>query len=370
MEASNEPQDALRLSEERFRLLCRATREIALDWDLKSGEIWWSDQFFFATQYEKGEVKWDSDSWMLRVHPEDRVRVQKGLHEFLGSSGDCWADTYRFLRKDGKYMDMESRGYLQRNHSGEALRIIGTIRRGTEWLAASVQEELKTSMNALSHDLKAPLRHITSFLNLLEQTNREKVDDSGRRYLDMISAATNNLTRLLEGFLSFLSVGFAPLRPVQTDLNALLSEARRELGKVCEDRILHLLTPPLPTIWGDPVLLREVLSKLLANALESTKKRPVTEIEVGCRRAAGETVFFVKDNGIGFDMQYAQKLFHLFQKLHHKSDFEGPGIGLACVKAIIERHEGRVWAESTPDTGSTFYFSLPNKPSVERGSAT
>jgi len=362
MEAANETQEALRLSEERFRLLCRAAGEIALDWDLKSGEIWWSDQFFSATQYEKGEVKWDTDSWVLRIHPEDRVRVQRGLNEFLSSSGDCWANTYRFLRKDGKYMDMESHGYLQRNHLGEALRMIGTIRRGTEWLAASVQAELKTSMNALSHDLKAPLRHITAFLNLLEQTNGEKIDDSGRRYLDMISAATNNLTRLLEGFLSFLNVGFAPLRLVQVDLNALLSEACLELGKGCEGRILHWLTPPLPTVNGDPVLLREVLSKLLANALESTKKRSVTEIEVGCRRDAGETVFFVKDNGIGFDIRYAAKLFHLFQKLHNNSDFEGPGIGLACVKAIIERHEGRVWAESTPDTGSTFYFSLQNRP--------
>ena len=362
MEASNEPKEALRLSEERFRLLCRATREIALDWDLKSGDIWWSDQFFSATQYEKGEVKWDTDSWMLRIHPEDRVRVQKRLHEFLSSSGDFWADTYRFLRKDGKYMDMESRGYLQRNHLGEALRIIGTIQRGTEWLAASVQQELKTSLNALSHDLKAPLRHITAFLNLLAQTNREKIDDSGRRYLDMISAATNNLTRLIEGFLSFLSLGFAQLRPMQTDLNALLSEARIELGKGLEGRVLHWLTPPLPTVTGDPVLLREVLLKLLTNALESTKKRPVTEIEIDYREDACETVFSVKDNGIGFDIQYAPKLFHLFQKLHNTSDFEGPGIGLACVKAIIERHEGRVWAKSTPDTGSTFYFSLPNRP--------
>jgi len=362
MEAANETQEALRLSEERFRVLCRATREIAFDWDLKGDKIWWSDQFFSATQYEKGEVKWDTDSWMLRIHSEDRVRVQKRLHEFLSSSGDFWADTYRFLRKDGKYMEMESRGYLQRNHLGEALRMIGTIQRGTEWLAASVQSELKTSMNALSHDLKAPLRHITAFLNLLEQTNREKIDDSGRRYLDMISAATDNLTRRLEGFLSFLSLGFAPLRSVQTDLNALLSEARMELEKCCESRTLHWLTPSLPTVTGDPVLLRQVLLKLLENALESTKKRPVTEIEIDYREDACETIFSVKDNGIGFDMQYAPKLFHLFQKLHNTIDFEGPGIGLACVKAIIERHEGRVWAESTPDTGSTFYFSLPNRP--------
>jgi light-regulated signal transduction histidine kinase (bacteriophytochrome) len=362
VEASNEPKEALRLSEERLRLLCRATREIALDWDLKSGDIWWSDQFFSATQYEKGEVKWDTDSWMLRIHSEDRVRVQKRLHEFLSSSGDFWADTYRFLRKDGKYMEMESRGYLQRNHLGEALRMIGTIQRGTEWLAASVQSELKTSMNALSHDLKAPLRHITAFLNLLEQTNREKIDSTGRRYLDLVSAATNNLTRLLEGFLSFLSVGFAPLRPVQTDLNALLSGARMELEKCCESRTLHWLTPSLPTVTGDPVLLREVLVKLLANALESAKKRSVTEIEIGYRKDACETIFSVRDNGIGFDMQHVAKLFHLFQKLHHKSDFDGPGISLACVKAIIERHEGRVWAESVPGTGSTFYFSLPNRP--------
>jgi light-regulated signal transduction histidine kinase (bacteriophytochrome) len=362
MGAANEPQEALRLSEERFRLLCRATREIAFDWDLKSGEIWWSDQFFRATQYEKGEVKWDTDSWTLRVHPEDRVRIQKGLREFLSSSGDCWRDTYRFLRKDGKYMDMQSSGYSQRNRLGEALRIIGTTQRGNEWLTASVQEELKTSMNALSHDLKAPLRHITAFLNLLEQTNREKIDASGRRYLDLASAATNNLTRLLEGFLSFLSVGFAPLRPVQTDLNALLSGARMELGNGCEGRVLHWLTPYLPTVTGDPVLLREVLVKLLANALESTKKRPVTEIEIGYRKDACETVFFVRDNGIGFDMQHFGELFHLFQKLHNTSDFEGPGISLACVKAIIERHEGRVWAESAPGTGSTFYFSLPNRP--------
>jgi len=178
----------------------------------------------------------------------------------------------------------------------------------------------------------------------------------------MISAATNNLTRLIEGFLSFLSLGFAQLRPIQTDLNALLSEARIELGKDLEGRVLHWLAPTLPTVNGDPVLLRQVLLKLLANALESTKKRTVTEIEIDCRKDTCETIFSVKDNGIGFDMQYAPKLFHLFQKLHNTIDFEGPGIGLAFVKAIIERHEGRVWAESTPDTGSTFYFSLPNRP--------
>lgn len=362
MEASNEDLEVLRQSEERFRLLCRASRDIALDWDLKTSEIWWSDRFFCDTQYGRDEVRWDTDSWMLRIHPEDRDRIQQGFKTFLSSGEDTWADTYRFLRKNGTYMEMGSHGYLQRNRLGEPIRIVGTIRTCSESLAATVQDELKTSFNALAHDLRAPLRHITGFLNLLEQTNREKIDDSGRRYVELIKIATNNLAGLLEGFLSFLSLGFAPMRPVQTDLNALLSEVCLELGQNCEDRVLHWNTTPLPTIHGDPTLLRQVFLKLLANALESTKKRPVTEIEIGCRKDPGESVFFVKDNGIGFEMQYVAKLFHLLQKLHNKSDFEGPGIGLACVKAIIERHEGRVWAESTPDIGSTFYFSLPNRP--------
>jgi len=224
---------------------------------------------------------------------------------------------------------------------------------------AEANEALEAFTYSVSHDLRAPLRHIKGFVQLLARNNMERLDDEGRRYLSVILSAADKMSELIEALLSFSRISKGELQRVPVDLSLVVADAVQNLESEVRGREVRWNVHPLCVVKGDPVLMRLVVANLLDNAVKYTRTRPVAEIEVGCWEDASEAVFFVKDNGVGFDMKYAQKLFCVFQRLHTEREFEGHGVGLANVKRIIQRHGGRVWAESQEGVGATFYFSMP-----------
>jgi PAS domain S-box-containing protein len=232
------------------------------------------------------------------------------------------------------------------------------VAKRTEQLDA-VNKELEAFTHSVSHDLRAPLRHIAGFLELLQKRIATVQDEKVQHYMARISEGARDMGRLIDDLLAFSRTGFAQMVERPVDLKALVHEVIRELEPEAGGRRVAWAVGALPVVAGDRATLRIVLVNLLSNALKFTRTRPSAEIEIGVAEAPGETVVSVRDNGVGFDGRYAGKLFGVFQRLHRAEDFEGTGLGLASVRRIIARHGGRTWAEGTEGVGAVFHFSVP-----------
>jgi signal transduction histidine kinase len=225
----------------------------------------------------------------------------------------------------------------------------------------TANKELEAFSYSVSHDLRAPLRHIDGFATMLQQRAGGKLDDKEIKFLDIICEAAKQMGRLIDDLLVFSRMNHQQMDTTLVDLEQLVQETLLSLEHDSKGRNVVWKNSPLPKVEGDPAMLRQVFANLLSNALKYTGPRDPALIEIGCfLELSGELIVFVRDNGVGFDMQYAHKLFGVFQRLHHQDDFKGTGIGLANVRRIVSRHGGRTWAESKPDQGATFYFSLPH----------
>jgi light-regulated signal transduction histidine kinase (bacteriophytochrome) len=214
----------------------------------------------------------------------------------------------------------------------------------------------------VSHDLRAPLRNVSGFVELLRRRAGGALDEKCRRFLETITLETRRMGQLIDDLLAFSRMGRSELRTNVVDMNALASEVRDSLSLEAQGRDIAWAIAEMPQIRADRNLLRQALFNLAHNAVKYTRPRERAEITIGCLadgKGRGEQTFFVQDNGVGFEMKHANRLFAVFQRLHHSKQFEGTGIGLANVQRIIQRHGGRVWAESELGCGSTFYFTLP-----------
>ena len=237
-----------------------------------------------------------------------------------------------------------------------------TLEKRVEQRTAALVEankELEAFSYTVSHDLRAPIRHIGGFVDLLRATSGASLDEKGTRYLDTIKTAATQMGALIDGLLAFSRLGRAELAKRTVDLAELVHGIVRELEPDLTDRAVVWSIGALPVVQGDPTMLRLVLANFINNAVKYTRPRPEAHVEVGARRDADEVVVWVKDDGVGFNMEYVGKLFGVFQRLHGDVQFEGTGIGLATARRIIHRHGGRTWAEGSPDAGATFFFSVP-----------
>ena len=223
----------------------------------------------------------------------------------------------------------------------------------------SVVQELDAFTHTVTHDLRAPIRYIGGFTDLLERELGPEVSNKGRHYLDILRQSTLNMSRLIDQLLDLSRSGRAPMKQEVVRLGDLVARAWADLAPDREGRRILWESTLLPVVSGDPVLLQSVLVNLLSNAIKYTLPRAEARIQVGCLEREGEVTVFVRDNGVGFDPKLSHKLFKVFQRLHPDLRIQGTGIGLATVQRIIQRHGGRVWAEGVPEWGATFFFALP-----------
>ena len=308
--------------------------------------------------------------------PIDEIRAE------LLRSGR-WEGELVHTKRDGTKLIVASRWALQRDAEGrpagiletnnditERKRAEGEIRKLNAELEQRVIErtdeleatnkELEAFAYSISHDLRAPLRHMAGYAELLQKNAASILDEKSRRYMTMILESAKRMGDLIDDLLAFSRIGRAETQKTVVSLEQLVKEALNEVRQETDGRNVGWRIGALPNLYGDRSMLRLALVNLVSNAVKFTRTRPQAEIEIGCADGKeNEIVVFIRDNGVGFDMKYVNKLFGVFQRLHRAEEFEGTGIGLATVQRIIHRHGGRVWAEGLVDQGATFYFSVP-----------
>jgi PAS domain S-box-containing protein len=290
-----------------------------------------------------------------------------------------WDGELKKTRADGTQVVVASRWSLRRDEQQRPVAILetnnditGRIRREEEIQSLnqelesrsaeleSINKELEAFAYSISHDLRAPLRHMASYTELLKKKTSAVVDEKSNHYMAMILDSAKRMGNLIDDLLAFSRIGRSETQNTRFNLAQLVKEALTEVRQDIQGRNIAWKIGALPEFYGDRSMLRLVLVNLLSNAIKFTRTRAQAEIEIGCANGnKDDLIVFVKDNGVGFDMKYVNKLFGVFQRLHHADAFEGTGIGLATVQRIIHRHGGKVWAEGVVDSGATFYFSTP-----------
>ncbi|HQN07932.1 MAG TPA: ATP-binding protein, partial [Thermoanaerobaculia bacterium] len=332
------------------------------------------------TGYAPEELRTVGD-WVARAYGERRELARADIESSFSFADAAREGEFAIRTKSGerRYWDFSSSpvGRLpdgrrlvttmamdvtERRHAEEEVwayreHLEELVRERTAELEAA-NREMESFSYSVSHDLRAPLRALDGFSAILAQEYPDRLDERGRGYLDRIRAAARTMALLVDGLLSLARLNRKELTVSPVDLSALARRVSAELTSLEPGRTVRLNVRDGLTADGDPRLLHVLLENLIGNALKFTSSRPEATIEVGCTERDGERVFFVKDDGVGFDMAYASKLFLPFQRLHSASDFPGTGIGLATVQRIVARHGGRIWPESAPDAGATFFFTL------------
>ena len=242
--------------------------------------------------------------------------------------------------------------------AGELSKLNMVLEQRNEDLLAA-NSDLEAFSHSVSHDLRMPLRHIQAYVSMIEESALAKLNADEQRRLKGVREAAQRMSQLIDDLLAFSRIGRTAMRKVPVDLNALVQAVINDLQQEVKSREVEWTLQQLPYISGDRALLHQVFLNLLANAVKYTRTRAAARIQVFAVEQDDEIIVGIKDNGVGFDPAYSDKLFGVFQRLHSASDFEGTGVGLANVRRIVQRHGGRTWADSLPDEGATFYFSLP-----------
>jgi PAS domain S-box-containing protein len=292
---------------------------------------------------------------------------------------DRWEGELQKTKADGSRVVVASRWSLRRDDQGRAAAILETnndisdrqrreeeirqlndeLGQRTSALEAS-NKELEAFAYSISHDLRAPIRHMAGYTELLQKHAFSVLDEKSHRYILTILEAAKRMGTLIDDLLAFSRIGRVEARETTVSLEQLVKEVLSEVHPETDGRNIAWKIGALPDLYGDRSMLRLVLINFISNAIKFTRTRPQAEIEIGClEKYKDGAVVFIKDNGVGFDMKYANKLFGVFQRLHSTEAFEGTGIGLATVQRIIHRHGGKVWAEGSEGRGATFFFSIP-----------
>jgi PAS domain S-box-containing protein len=312
------------------------------------------------------------------LQTEFSIPIEKVRAELLRTGR--WEGELRKTKADGSRVVVASRWSLQRDERGHPVAILETnndvtdrkrreeeirtlnheLGKRTTDLEAS-NKELEAFAYSVSHDLRAPIRHIAGYAELLQKNSSSALDEKSHRYMMTILESAKRMGTLIDDLLAFSRIGRAETRETTVNLDLLVKEALGEVQQDINGRNIVWKISALPDLYGDRSMLRLALINLISNAVKFTRTRPQAEIEIGClEKKKDEVVVFIKDNGVGFDMKYVDKLFGVFRRLHSAQAFEGTGIGLATVQRIIHRHGGRVWAASSVDGGATFFLSVPS----------
>jgi PAS domain S-box-containing protein len=298
---------------------------------IKSGRVW------------KGEIK-------NRAKDDSTYWVSSTIVPFLGPDG-----------KPSQFISIRT-DITMRKLAEEKINNLNAVLEIRAAALEAANKELEAFSYSVSHDLRAPLRALDGFSRMVLEDYAPKLDDEGRRMLGVIHNAAQRMGQLIDDLLAFSRLGRQPIGADRIDMEKLARDVSGELAGLESERQVRFDLQPLPATLGTEAMIRQVWVNLIGNALKFTKEREVAEIEIGVQEGeSGGMVYYVKDNGVGFDMRYVDKLFGVFQRLHSQQEFPGTGVGLALVQRIVQRHGGRIWAEAEINRGATFYFTLPNQ---------
>lgn len=376
-----EAEAARRRSDERLALALGAIRGGVWDWDLRTGAVWYSPEWCAALGYRCEEVEPHVSFRESLVHPDDAPARRALLDDHLAGRAPAYEAESRLRTASGAYLWMLHRGrVVERDGEGRPTRLVGvdldisaqkevqqSLIRARE-SAEVARAELEAFSYTVSHDLRAPLRALEGIGAMLLEDHGQQLDGAGRELIERLRGAARRMSQLIDDLLLLSRVTRAELRLGPADLTACARGILAELAAGAPGREVEAVVEDgLVADEVDAPLARLVLHNLLANAWKFTAPRPRARIEVGALRREQETVYFVRDDGVGFDMAFVDKLFAPFQRLHHEPEFPGTGIGLATVRRIVARHGGRVWAEATVGRGATFYFTLRPPPAPAEG---
>ncbi len=364
-------------------MVARATSDAIWDWDIVTGKVIRSGEGFLKLFGYNAELA-DSDAnfWIKNVHPDDLPKVEeRRLNIFNHTHDSFWEDEYRYRNALGQYVQVYDKGYIIRDETGKAIRMIGatqdiskikenekqllalnvTLQKQAQELAIS-NKELEYFAYVASLDLQEPLRMVSSFLAQLEKKYNHLIDDRGKQYIHFAVDGANRMKQLILDLLEFSRVGRTGEIPQVVDLNKLVDEVLKMLGKQIEEKGAIITAPPLPVISTFKTPVRQVFQNLISNSLKYQQKDVQPCVTISFTETNDHWQFSVADNGIGISEKYFEKIFVLFQRLHNKDEYSGTGIGLAITKKIIENMGGEIWVNSEVGKGTTFYFTISKKP--------
>jgi len=325
----------------------------------------------------KSSPGWRDIPVIMLTAKEEREAVIEGINsgadDYIPKSSDFEVLKARLraqLRR--KQFEDENRQIreqlLQKELEGAEARAARQLAETRARLLADLErknKELEAFSYSVSHDLRAPLRAINGYSRMLLAGYGEVLDGEGKRLLGVVVENTKRMGQLIDDLLKFSRLGLTPLKASFVDMTALAESVLGDIVSGCPERKIETAVSTLPPVHGDPNLLRQVFVNLIGNAVKYTRPRETARVEIGGRTEGGEVFYFVRDNGVGFDMEYRKNLFRVFQRLHTQEQFDGTGVGLALVQRIVERHGGRVWGEGKVDGGATFHFALPHSENTD-----
>jgi PAS domain S-box-containing protein len=371
-------EQALRNSEARYRELFESNPHPMWVYDLDTL------RFLAVNDAAVEHYGYDRDEFLAMtlkdIRPaEDVERLLDNVRRVAEGLDD--AGVWRHQRKDGSLIEVEITSHTlifdgrraevvlahdvteRRLAEAEVHRFNATLEQRVRDRTADLEvanNELESFSFSVSHDLRSPLRSIDGFAQILAEEYAPRLDEEGRRLLGVVQREAVRMGNLIDDLLRFSRLGRQVLARERVDMQALVHEAYDALPAASKRDGMEFAVLPLPAAWADPVLIRQVWANLLDNAVKYTRGRDPARIEVGAKREGDASIYYVRDNGAGFDMQYASRLFGVFQRLHRDEEFEGTGVGLALARRIVNRHGGRIWAEAQPGNGATFSFALPD----------
>jgi len=368
--------EELTLSNKRYTVVTKATNNIIWDWDFKKNQVSWGESLTKIFGYP--DLENHSTWWTDKIHPEDKERVAQKFNQFLESHNkEKWSDEYRIITESGNIRHIYDRGYILFNKKGKPIRMIGSlediserkineeqlkelnlqINKRVEELAVS-NAELEQFAYIASHDLQEPLRMITRFLSEIQRKYSDNLDDKGKEYIHYAVDGAHRMRNLILDLLEYSRVGKFDQTIETIDLNNLIEEVTNFHEVFIKENNAIINWSHLPTIQNRKTPIQLVFQNLISNALKYHNPTEPPKIEIAHQDLGDRWLFSIKDNGIGIDPMFSEKIFIIFQRLHAKHEYSGTGIGLAICKKIIEAQGGKIWVESEEGQGSIFCFTV------------